>query len=519
MTHALRASLLSLPLFILLGPAARAQPEQAEAPPPAGLEEPAPEPAPAPPAEEPAAPETDPAASDEPTTDEAAPAEAGPAEAGPAEAAPAEPAAQAEPTDAAVSAEAPWLDEAPADVADAPDKPSAVPRPEGVETDAEKAWELCREQVRAGRATEARACLEDVRARFPDTAAAAKAEAALDLLPAVGAEEAGWAPMLPAFLKPGRLEMAFASGVLGVWSGVTAGVLTGFNADQMNLRVEPWMLVLGTGAAGVTLGLAGAAGGYALADLVDIDQGNAWAFAAGATWGTSYAIAALPAIYESVKMPWYLNDEIIGLTPLFSAGLGAATGLGLSLVLDPEISEVSMMNTGGWVGGAWGFMLGLNIALWTDTFNQRPITTMAASYALGNTAGLLAGVAASQLLDLTWGETLFGDFGALLGGMAFGSVALAFLISPAAEPTFAALGFKGTRTERIYATVATSSIGVGMATGIGLTTAGLFAWHAVMKRPFLKLDLPFQMGMGPPVIVLDQNQQPAVGLPSLTFTF
>ncbi len=379
-------------------------------------------------------------------------------------------------------------------------------------------------------------CLERVVAEHPATTAAERARGALDLLqrPAVdaGAEPPTAVDVtpppddnqmmagLPAFLKPGRLELGFAGGVLGVWAGGAAGILMGTNADQMSLRVEPWIWVLSTGALAVGGGLAGAATGYGVAHAFDLDQGAAWSFTAGATWGASYVISVLPALYELSTPPWYLTDDIIGVTPLLGAGAGAATVLTLALVLDPEISEISMMNTGGWIGGLAGLLIGFNVSMWSEDLNAFPITTTALSYSLFKTGGLVSGLLAAQLLDLTWGETLVGDFGAALGGLAFTSVAVALWISPAADPTMNLFGLKGADREKAPITFASTMGIAGLATGMAATTAGLWAWHRVLGRPMFSLKPgAIDISVTPPIAIVRPGDGPTFLLPGVAGRF
>lgn len=325
---------------------------------------------------------------------------------------------------------------------------------------------------------------------------------------------------LPAFLSPGRLELAAVSGIYGVWAGVTAGLLLGFNSDQYLWNIDPSLIILTTGGAGVGLGLAALAGGYVVADALDIDQGNAWAYTAGMTWGTSFAISALPVFYDAGVVPWWLTDEVNAGLPLLGGGLGAATAFGLSLVVDPELPEISMMNTGGWTAGATGLLVGLNAVMWSEQASHQP-TTVALTYVAGKTLGLGLGLLAAQFIDYTWGETLLGDVGVVLGSLLFGSGAFAFVASPFSEPLLIAL--LGHRDDALFGKltltfVSGSAIGGGML-GLAATTAGLYVFHRFAGVRFLREDLPFDIAPMTMGVVVDRNGAAAPALSLLHIVF
>lgn len=388
------------------------------------------------------------------------------------------------------------------------------------------ALDRCVANVEGGDQASAQKCLDDLQAASPDREREiARVRRLLDATTTTPPEVApiGGEPgqlMLPAFLKPGRLEIAAVSGIYGVWSGVTAGLLLGFNSDQYLWNIDPSIIILTTGGAGVGLGLAGLAAGYVVADKLDVDQGHAWAYTAGMTWGTSYAISMLPAIYDVGGVPWWLTDEVNAGLPLLGGGLGAASAFGLALVVDPDISEVSMMNTGGWTAGLTGLLLGLNAVLWTEQESYQP-TTMAASYVIGKTLGLGLGLASAQFIDYTWGETLLGDVGVVLGGLLFGSGAFAFVASPFSEPLLTSL--LGRKDDVLFSKltltfVSGSAIGGGML-GLVATTAGLYAFHRISGVDFIKEDLPFDMKPMTMGFVVDRYGQPAPAMQLVSLTF
>jgi hypothetical protein len=368
----------------------------------------------------------------------------------------------------------------------------------------------------------ARTCLDELKAAAPERERElAPVYRLVDATPEVApiGGEAGQL-MMPAFLKPGRLELAAVSGIYGVWAGVTTGLLLGFNSDQYLWNIDPSIIILTTGGAGVGLGLAGLTAGYVVADTLDVDQGHAWSYTAGMTWGTSYAISALPLLYDLHAVPWWLTDEVNAGLPLLGGGIGAASAFGLALVVDPDIAEVSMMNTGGWTAGLTGFLVGMNAILWSEQQSYQP-TTMAMSYMVGKTVGLGVGLAASQIIDYTWGETLLGDVGVILGGLLFGSGAFAFVASPFSEPLLIAL--VGQKDEVLFSKltltfVTGSAIGGGML-GLAATTASLFAFHRVSGVNFIREDLPFTVQPMTASVIVDRDGQlaPAMNLVSLVF--
>ncbi len=334
-----------------------------------------------------------------------------------------------------------------------------------------------------------RGCLRAVQQDYPGTLEANQAGTALRVLDVAQPRSTLAPSLMPSFLKPGYLELATVSGVYGVWAGVTGGILAMTNADQYMLRVDPWAIILGTGVSAVALGVAGAGAGYVVADQVHIDRGYAWSFTAGMTWGLSYAISTLPAVYDLVNVPWYIEDELTFGLPLLGGGLGALTGFGLAHLVRPDIAEVSMMNTGGWIGGVAGLIVGIDIATWGPR-NLKVGLLNASTYGLGKSIGLLAGAGASQLLGYTWGETLLGDFGAVLGIILFGATSVAYLTSPVAEPWLYAV--LGTKDEELFGKMATTTVSVAVAAGMGAglltTTAGLLVWHELTGAPVMRTD-------------------------------
>jgi hypothetical protein len=380
----------------------------------------------------------------------------------------------------------------------------------------------CVALMERGDAAQANACLDALQVANPGREREiARVRRLLDATPVVA--PVGGEPgqlMLPAFLKPGRLEVSAVSGIYGVWAGVTAGLLLGFNSDQYLWNIDPSIVILTTGGAGVGLGLAGLAAGYAIADRLDVDQGHAWSYTAGMTWGTSYAISTLPMLYDLNAVPWWLTDEVNAGLPLLGGGIGAASAFGLALVVDPDIAEVSMMNTGGWTAGLTGLLLGLNTIMWSEQQSYQP-TTMALSYVIGKSVGLGLGLAASQFIDYTWGETLLGDVGVVLGGLLFGSGAFAFVASPLSEPFLTAL--LGRKDDVLFSKltltfVSGAAVGGGVL-GLLTTTAGLYAFHRVSGVNFVKEELPFGIQPMTMSVLVDRDGQlaPAMNLVSLVF--
>jgi len=466
--------------------------------------------------------------------DEATPSDATPSDATPSDATPSDAAtSDATPSDATPSDATP-SDTTPSDAAPSDAAPSeAIPPVDATTPTFTDALDVCLQHIDASSFDDARLCLDALSQNHPEHQAEIdRVRRVLDATAPKSAPvveeppiEASPAPPrddspLPAFLSPGRLELAAVSGIYGVWAGVTAGLFLGFNSDQYLWNIDPSLIILTTGGAGVGLGLAALAGGYVVADALDIDQGNAWAYTAGMTWGTSFAISALPVFYDAGVVPWWLTDEVNAGLPLLGGGIGAATAFGLSLVVDPELPEVSMMNTGGWTAGAAGLLVGLNAVLWSEQASHQP-TTVALTYVAGKTVGLGLGLLASQFIDYTWGETLLGDVGVVLGALLFGSGAFAFVASPFSEPTLEAL--IGHRDEALFGKltltfVSGAAIGGGML-GLAATTAGLYVFHRYAGVRFLREDLPFEIVPMTLGVVVDRtgNAAPAVSFLHLVF--
>jgi len=384
-----------------------------------------------------------------------------------------------------------------------------------VDPEADLLHASCVRLLAEGQDEKARACFDTVKTTAAQSTAALRADAGLSVL---DAKTTAVVDDKGAFMKPGRLELASLIGAYGVWTGVSAGILVGTNSEQYGWGVEPSWLIFGTGVSAVGMGLLYATGGYFMADAMDINQGNAWSTTAGLFWGTTWGIATVFIEMEQFEPNPNWSDESIVFTLLGAGTIGGLSGFGLSLLIEPEIEEVSMMNTGGWVGGFTGILLGMNLGVWSES--QDIALLVGGSFMAGNAAGLLLGAGAAHLFDLTWGETLLGDLGAVLGIVGAGSIAFAVVLADPAEGVYHSVF--GPRADYGKASITTVSIAAvgGAGAGVALTSVGLGLWHHMNdKRLFHPEALPFQLMPGLPVVILDRELKPAVLAPIVAATW
>ncbi len=431
------------------------------------------------------------------------PAEAVEADAPP----PASPAAEPDtaPTDAAPSDAAP-PDAAPPEVpALAPPAPSRPDDDEAIllrfSTEADASLARCVPLVAARDDAAARACLDRVLLHGDDTTAALRAAALRDVLDAglaaaVPAGEGGDrdATAAPAAgglaIPPGRLELSSTAGLFGVWNGIAAGVAIVPHLPDGN----PAAIILGTGALAVGLGVGYGVGGYFLADALDLGEGDSRLVASSLIWGTTFGIAALPALLDVVQ-PSAEVGLSLSLGTVVASGFAVGGGaLALASFTDLTTSHVSLINTGGWVGGLFGLLTIASLAPF-----EPPLPAYSAGYLAVAGGGLVAGALAGMVVDLSWGETLLLDLGGVLGTVTAGAIVMSLTASGALNGVPSTL--------LIPMNSALTAGGTLGGIGLGLAATTLFRPDdASVFKPFGG-DVTLLPPM--PTVVLDKDGDPA----------
>ena len=221
-------------------------------------------------------------------------------------------------------------------------------------------------------------------------------------------------PEIPA----GRLGVSATLGLFGVWNAVAGGILVGVNTPSVN---GP-LLVAGSGAAAVGLGIAAGVGGYYLAEALKLDEGSARLVASGVVWGTVLGTAIAPSIAQ-LEGPAGFNLALGGVVGAGYVGGGAA--LLLSSLVPFDEAQVSMINSGGMMGSTVGLLLLPNLAAAGVQDTSMYSLTFIGSTMLGLTAGGVVG----RYANYTWGETLLCDLGAVLGVVAGGTASVVLGLS------------------------------------------------------------------------------------------
>lgn len=345
---------------------------------------------------------------------------------------------------------------APSDAVDAPaDGDPPVTLRFSREADAKLA--ACVPLVAARADTEARACLDEVLRFGDDTTAALRASALVSVLDAEppppppldggapGPVEPGDDPRAGAriAIPPGRLELSSTAGLFGVWNGIAAGIAVAPHLPSAN----PAGLILGTGALAVGLGVGYGVGGYFLADALDLGEGDSRLVASSLVWGTTFGIAALPAILDVLRPEGDVALTLsLGTVVASGFALGGAS-LALATFTDFTTPHVSLINTGGWVGGLFGLLTIASLAPYAP-----PLPAYSAGYLTVAGSGLLLGALSGMVLDLSWGETLLLDLGGVLGTVTAAAIVMSVTASGAVNgvpstvliPTSSAITAAGT---------------------------------------------------------------------------
>lgn len=370
----------------------------------------------------------------------------------------------------------------------------------------------CVPLVAARKDEEARACLDEVLEHGDDTTASLRAAAlrsVLDVAVAVpgpadvttdgdaaagGAREAGFA------IPPGRLELSSTAGLFGVWNGIAAGIAVAPHLPPAN----PAGLILGTGALAVGLGVGYGVGGYFLAEALDLGEGGSRLVASSLLWGTTFGIASLPALLDVVRP----SDELglsLSLGTIVASGFAVGGGaLALASFTELSPAQVSLINTGGWVGGLFGLLTVASLAPFTP-----PLPAYSAGYLTVASGGLLAGALAGLFVDLSWGETLLLDLGGVLGTVTAAAIVMSLTASGALNAV----------PSTVLIPVNSLATAGGTLGGIGLGLAATTLFRGEAGSIFKTLGADVVVLPPAPALVVDKdgNAAPMFLAPTLIF--
>jgi hypothetical protein len=296
-----------------------------------------------------------------------------------------------------------------------------------VDVRADERYAACVRMLEVGEEAAGRGCLEAVVEMAPESTAAVRARAVLTTRPRAAALGEMTGPPTARPFLPGHLELVLAAGSFGIWNGAAGAIVLGTDGP-----IIPPVVSLAGGAAAVGLGAAYGLGAWALARGLELEAGDARLIASGIGWGTGFGFAMAPWAFSLAGAPWPdgalppLDDDFeralpVALVPPVLGGYVGLLGAGaLALMTDLEPSQVSTLNTGGWVGLALGLcttpflsMLGVGAPTWVGLW-----------YLGTSAAGLASGFGVAHLLELDLWETWLIDAGALAGLAVFGGGAL-----------------------------------------------------------------------------------------------
>lgn len=386
------------------------------------------------------------------------------------------------------------------------------------DAEADALLEDCRAAEGAADAQRLSACLLDVEARAPRTPAAERARGMRQLLSWRAAREVQQAQGL---FAPGRLEIASGLGVFGVWNAVAAGILAARNLPEL----DPGFVLMGASGLALAAGVGGGIGGLALADALHLSEGGARLATSGLVWGTNVGVPLglwMASAIQSVPYPTtdpqtglpdpdeearYWEDEgererartnIVLLTTLASGYAVGGTALWLASELELDAADVSLINSGGILGSMLGV---LGIANLTGVANVSDQGALAATYIAGNLVGLAGGGLLANWLDLTWGQTLMGDLGAVVGGITFGL------------GTAGALMLAGGNNEDLGIMLITGAVAAG---AVGGYATGLVVSTRVLPQG---APAPLALTIGPPLHIAAPVGGAVWSSPSLQLAF
>lgn len=339
-------------------------------------------------------------------------------------------------------------------------------------------------------------CLENLLRDHPHTAAAYRAEGALmwsTMTTARNSSADAWQ------IPGGRLELSSTAGLFGIWSGIAIG-----SSISAHLRPDETLAILGTGALAIGLGTGLGFGGYHLAEQLDLGEGDSRWIASSLVWGTVLGIAAIPPILENNLQGG--AEVSLPLMTIVSGGLlGGVLSLGATRFHRFSSAEVSMLNTGGWVGVLFGFLTLPTLEAWNINGAVYGSLSFIAATSLGLTSGFLL----SQVLDLNWGETLLLDLGGVLGLVTGGTLLFALTASGALESLPGQIGVP----------LVSAGLGLSAVSGMALTALSISISRST-ERPIWKASgFEIRPTLGPSHVVLDLDRKPTwiFGSPTIVF--
>ena len=389
---------------------------------------------------------------------------------------------------------APTQAPAPIDELQPPDAASLAPRvlPAPNEDDtANRAYAACLESARQDDAASVSACFDGVVAAWPNSLAAVRARANVSLLQA----ERELASTQQSLLPPGRLELVGVAGIFGVWNAIAGGVVVASNLQGAG----PGALLIGISAGSLALGVGFGVGGALIGDSLKLDEGASRMVASGILWGTNMGIGLLPVIFT---LNTNGNATVPVLTVVGAGWVGGLGSLALTNILRLDTTAVSMVNS----GGIWGSVIGGLVMTNLANSQVTEASAYSAVYIGASMLGLVGGGLLSQTVNVSWGETLIFDLGAVISGsvMGFGSAGIML----------------ATGNDGKYATpILTSAIGVGV---LGGYAAGMLASSMLRGA-----DAPFWRSFGAnikpttakPMAVVDLKGQPVSMMPLVALAF
>jgi hypothetical protein len=342
-----------------------------------------------------------------------------------------------------------------------------------------------------------RACLKAIVTSSPNSTAALRAQAGLDVLDAKALAE-------KPFFAPGRLELSSTVGAFGLWNGIALGVSV-FTVAPALAGNNGGVMILGTGVASLALGAAGAVGGYYLADAFKLDEGGSRMVSSGLIWGTVVGTALTPVVLDVLAHSGVQNGQLLlpaTLGTVVLAGYaGGAGAIAAATSLHPTAGQVSIVNTGGWIGGTVGLLALADLAAFSAPNVEAYSFTFIGAEALGLGAGILA---ASQLKEISWGETLVIDLGAAAGGLALGTAGVG---------VWALAG--GSGDAHIVTPILTGLPVLGLVGGAVAAGAGVLWARANGKGGDDSKAPALRVSMGVPTLALDSHQQVVTMMPLL----
>ena len=364
----------------------------------------------------------------------------------------------------------------------------------------EAAWQKC---VSLFGNTDAptKTCLESLRREHPGTAAFYRAEGALSLLAGNPTETR---PAQSWEIPAGRLELSSTAGLFGIWAGTAMGIST-----SAFLEPDPALAILGTGALAIGVGTGLGFGGYHLAERLDLGEGDSRLVASSLVWGTVLGIAALPPVIETLATNFTLSPAAavsVPLATIVSGGLaGGALALAATRFGNLSSAEVSMINTGGWVGMLFGFLTLPTLEVW----NINSSITGSLSFIGATSLGLTSGYLLSQVLDFNWGETLLLDLGGVLGLVTGGTLLFALTASGALSGL----------PEQVAVPVVTAGLGLSTLSGLALTALSISMSRSADRPIWKSGGLEVRPSLGLSHVVLDLERKPVwiLGSPTIVF--